>query len=178
MRANTPETTKRCAGPCQRPLDETTDGLTEFLNAEDVVTSEDGEFCTDCVPTPKSAEVVIPQIVTCMGCERPLALPAEPTLEEAFASPAEAPVVSNRHPEVCQDCIDDGFVPPKPRRRRDIVIENCEFYLANGIGLTEAAEREGYSDRSHLDSVLRRWRRLELTHALGALDPAQVRERP
>lgn len=105
--------------------------------------------------------------------------PAEP-LELLALIPDPSKKGPLRHPDhvhVCWDCINKGYQPSALVKRRDVVIENCEFYLAHNIGLTEAADREGYGDRSHLDSVLRRWGRLDLTHALGALDPAQVRER-
>lgn len=118
----------------------------------------------------------------CGACDRIL-VSSNPTLSEAQASDTfdseERAVAHDKYRTTgCVDCVAIGFVPPKPVRRRDAVIENCEFYVATGIGLTEAAAREGYSDRSHLDSVLRRWQRLDLSHALSANDPAQVRDRP
>lgn len=115
--------------------------------------------------------------VYCGGCDRNLIVNPTPTLDEAFEQPTDLPVAHPDHPTACTRCIARGFIPPETGRRRDIVIDNCEFYLLNGVGLTEAAEREGYGDRSHLDSVLRRWGRLDLSHALAALDPVQVRER-
>jgi hypothetical protein len=125
----------------------------------------------------KAVVAPIFDVVPCAGCDRNLNINANQTLIEAVTTDPAVATAHRKFPNVCTDCIARGFVPPKTLRRRDIVIENCEFYVANGIGLTEAAGRENYSDRSHLDSVLRRWGRLDLTHALGALDPMQVRER-
>lgn len=166
----------QCSGQCERAksLDEAVqaDPLMEFTSQAHPTT------CEQCAPEDDLDLIATPEVTECLGCEARLGLSAQPTLEEATTDPADRLAVPSKDPQVCQECADDGFVAPKPQRRRDVVIENCEFYLANGIGLTEAAEREGYSDRSHLDSVLRRWRRLDLTHALGALDPDKVRERP
>lgn len=201
MRATSPHAPLVCTGGCDREM-----AMTNQPSLDHILTGAGFDVpaphhkyttvCVDCVSAgyrpqdePSTPPVITgapvqnvtadepPEKVLCLGCDTNLTVNPNPTLDEAAATSIDLPVPHRKHPNVCTDCMDRGFVPPKTIKRRDVVIENCEFYLANSIGLNEAAQREGYADRSHLDSVLRRWGRLDLTHALGALDPIQLRDR-
>jgi len=74
--------------------------------------------------------------------------------------------------DACQTCWDYGYRTPPTPTRAEIVIANCLEHAANGVGLQDAAAREGYAKPAFLDSVLRRWGRRDISGLLFANEDA------
>lgn len=118
----------------------------------------------------------------CESCEREM-LPFDLDLTLGTPAPHTTLLEDAEWTGVCCQCITRGYTLTPDRRRasslkparKHVVVENCEFHIANGVGLIEAAKHEGYSTSGNLRTVLRRWGRADLEKALVAIDVEQDR---